>query len=127
MDEQIEFARAHGYVKTLKDRRRYLRDINSKNNVVRGFAERNAINAPIQGSSADMIKIAMINIHKYLKENRLKTKMTLQVHDELIFDMHKEEFEELKPLIVKYMKEAMPLSIPLVVDINKGNNWLEAH
>lgn len=127
MKEQIEFARAHGYVKTLKGRRRYLRDINSKNSVVRGFAERNAINAPIQGSSADMIKIAMINIHQHLKKHNLKTKMTLQVHDELIFDMHKEEFEELKPLIVNFMKEAMPLSIPLIVDINKGTNWLEAH
>ncbi|MCF8218554.1 MAG: DNA polymerase I [Bacteroidales bacterium] len=127
MDDQIAFAREHGYVQTLKSRRRYLRDINSKNSVVRGFAERNAINAPIQGSSADMIKIAMINIHNYLTENNLKTKMTLQVHDELIFDMYNDEIETVKNAVKKYMKEAMPLSIPVVVDINEGNNWLEAH
>lgn len=127
MDEQVEFAREHGYVKTLKDRRRYLRDINSRNNVVRGYAERNAINAPIQGSSADMIKMAMIRIHNYLKEQNLKSKMTLQVHDELIFDVHKDEIKIVKEAVVKFMKEAMPLSIPLVVDINEGNNWLEAH
>lgn len=127
MDEQIEFARKHGYVETLRGRRRYLRDINSRNNVVRGFAERNAINAPIQGSSADMIKIAMINIHQYLKKNNKKTKMTLQVHDELIFDLYKEEFDEIKTTVVDYMKNALPLSIPVVVDINKGMNWLEAH
>ncbi|MCF8331265.1 MAG: DNA polymerase I [Bacteroidales bacterium] len=127
MDQQVEFARENGYVQTLRGRRRYLRDINSKNSVVRGFAERNAINAPIQGSSADMIKIAMINIHNYLKENKLKTKMTLQVHDELIFDVHKDELEIIRENVVKYMKEAMPLSIPVVVDINEGNNWLKAH
>ncbi|MFO8053994.1 MAG: DNA polymerase I [Bacteroidales bacterium] len=127
MDKQIEFARNHGYVKTLKGRRRYLRDINSRNNVVRGFAERNAINAPIQGSSADMIKIAMINIHNFLKENNLKTKMTLQVHDELVFDVYYEEMEHIKEMVTKYMKKAMPLSIPIVVDINEGDNWLQAH
>ncbi|MGM0613841.1 MAG: DNA polymerase I, partial [Bacteroidota bacterium] len=127
MDDQIAFAREHGYVQTLKSRRRYLRDINSKNSVVRGFAERNAINAPIQGSSADMIKIAMINIHNYLTEKNLKTKMTLQVHDELIFDVHNNEIETVKKAVKKYMKEAMPLSIPVVVDINEGSNWLEAH
>lgn len=127
MDQQIEFAREHGYVQTLRGRRRYLRDINSKNSVVRGFAERNAINAPIQGSSADMIKIAMINIHHYLKNNNMKTTMTLQVHDELIFDVHQDEIENIRDIVVKYMKEAMPLSIPVVVDINKGKNWLEAH
>ncbi|MFO8087673.1 MAG: DNA polymerase I [Bacteroidales bacterium] len=127
MDEQVAFARKHGYVKTLKDRRRYLRDINSKNSIVRGFAERNAVNAPIQGSSADMIKVAMINIHNYLVENNMKSKMTLQVHDELIFDAHQDEIDQLKQAVVSYMKDAMPLSIPVVVDINEGNNWLEAH
>ena len=127
MDDQIAFAREHGYVQTLKSRRRYLRDINSKNSVVRGFAERNAINAPIQGSSADMIKIAMINVHNFLVNNNMKTKMTLQVHDELIFDVHKDEKNTVKQAVKKHMKEALALSIPVVVDINEGNNWLEAH
>lgn len=127
MEKQVRYAREKGYVKTIKGRRRYLRDINSKNNTVRGFAERNAVNAPIQGSSADMIKIAMINIHRYLIENSMKTKMTLQVHDELIFDTYKPEKEEVKEMVVKYMKEAVDLSIPIVVDINEGEDWLEAH
>ncbi len=127
MEKQIQVAREKGYVKTIKGRRRYLRDINSRNNVVRGFAERNAINAPIQGSSADMIKIAMINIHNHLLEHNMKTKMTLQVHDELIFDTYKPEKEEVKNMVEKYMKEAVKLNIPVVVDINEGANWLEAH
>ncbi len=127
MDEQINLAREQGYVKTLMGRRRYLRDINSRNNVVRGFAERNAINAPIQGSSADMIKIAMIRIHDKLKKNSMKTKMTLQVHDELIFDVPRDELQEVKNIVTEEMKNAMPLSIPVVVDINEGQNWLEAH
>ncbi|MDA3942261.1 MAG: DNA polymerase I [Bacteroidetes bacterium] len=127
MNEQIAFARAHGYVETMLGRRRYLRDINVSNSVVRGFAERNAINAPIQGSSADMIKLAMINIQEQLLSKKLRSKMILQVHDELVFDAHLEEVETLKPLIKKAMIEAMPLDVPLEVEINTGDNWLEAH
>ena len=127
MNKSIESAREKGYVETIMGRRRYLRDINSANAVVRGFAERNAINAPIQGSSADMIKIAMINIHKAITEKNLKTKMILQVHDELIFDTFKEELETVKPLILDLMVTAIPLKVPVVVDMNTGNNWLEAH
>ena len=108
-------------------RRRYLRDINSANAVVRGFAERNAINAPIQGSSADMIKIAMINIHSELEKRKLRSKMILQVHDELIFDAHRDEVEEIKPLIHDLMVNAIPLKVPLEVEMNTGQNWLEAH
>jgi len=127
MERTIEFAREHGYVETMMGRRRYLRDINSNNHVVRGFAERNAINAPIQGSSADMIKIAMINIYKALTDKNLKTKMILQVHDELIFDTHKEELEIVWPIILDLMKTAIPMKVPIVVDMNTGSNWLEAH
>lgn len=127
MDASIENARIKGYVETILGRRRYLRDINSGNANVRGFAERNAINAPIQGSAADMIKIAMINIHKDFSEKKIRSKMLLQVHDELVFDMHKEELEELKPVIEHHMKTALPMSIPIEVGIGVGNNWLEAH
>ena len=127
MDQTIEFAREHGYVETIKGRRRYLRDINSANAVVRGFAERNAINAPIQGSSADMIKIAMINIYNTLQDKKVKSKMILQVHDELIFDVHKNEVEIIKQLVGQLMTDAIPLKVPVVVDMNTGNNWLEAH
>ncbi|MBI9035546.1 MAG: DNA polymerase I, partial [Bacteroidales bacterium] len=127
MDESIAFAREHGYVETIKKRRRYLRDINSANSIVRGFAERNAINAPIQGSSADMIKIAMINIYNELQNRGFKSKMILQVHDELVFDAQKEEVEDLKKMVEHQMKNAIVLDIPLEVDINTGLNWLEAH
>jgi DNA polymerase-1 len=127
MDQSIEFARSHGYVETIKGRRRYLRDINSGNAIVRGFAERNAINAPIQGSSADMIKIAMINIYKELHEKKVKSKMILQVHDELIFDVHKDEVELVKDLIESLMINAIPLKVPIVIDMNTGENWLAAH
>jgi DNA polymerase-1 len=127
MDEMINFAREHGYVKTLMGRKRYLRDITSANAVVRGFAERNAINAPIQGSAADMIKIAMINIHKELKPMNLRSKMILQVHDELVFDVHKEELEIIKPIIEKQMRTAMDIGVPLEVGMGVGSNWLEAH
>ncbi len=127
MNKTIEFAKEHGYVETIMKRRRYLRDINSKNAIVRGFAERNAINAPIQGSSADMIKIAMINIYKKLSDKKLKTKMILQVHDELIFDVYKEELEIVKPVIKDKMENAIKMNVPIIVDINTGNNWLEAH
>jgi DNA polymerase-1 len=128
MDESIDIAREKGYVETIKGRRRYLRDINSSNHTVRGFAERNAINAPIQGSAADMIKIAMINIHKDFKEKNLKSKMLLQVHDELVFDVFKEELDIVKPIIENRMKNAMTtLSVPMEVGMGTGNNWLDAH
>lgn len=125
MNAQVNFARDNGYVSTVLGRRRYLKDINSKNGVVRGAAERNAVNAPIQGSAADIIKIAMINIHKKLAG--YKTKMLLQVHDELVFDVYKPELEEVKTLIKTEMESAYPLDVPLVVDMGVGQNWLEAH
>ena len=127
MDSTIAFARENGYVKTILGRRRYLRDINSSNNTVRGFAERNAINAPIQGSSADMIKVAMIGIFNEMNERKLKTKMILQVHDELVFDLHKNEEETVREIVSKNMTGAISLKVPLVVDMNTGSNWLEAH
>ncbi|MFZ4707007.1 MAG: DNA polymerase I [Bacteroidales bacterium] len=127
MDKTIAFARENGYVETMMKRRRYIRDINSANANMRGFAERNAINAPIQGSSADMIKIAMIRIHNALNGQNLRSRMIMQVHDELVFDVHREEIEIVKPLIHKMMKEAIPMSVPVEVDINTGENWLEAH
>lgn len=125
--EQIEKARELGYVQTISGRRRYLRDINSQNAVVRGAAERNAVNAPIQGSAADIIKIAMINIHKRLKDENLKSKMLLQVHDELVFDAHKSELDKLKEMIKYEMENAFKLDVPLVVDMGTGDNWLVAH
>lgn len=125
--EQINFARENGYVETVLGRRRYLKDINAGNAVVRGAAERNAVNAPIQGSAADIIKIAMINIHEKLAEGSYKTKMLLQVHDELVFDVFKPELEELKKLIKTEMENAYELKVPLVVDMGVGQNWLEAH
>lgn len=127
METTKEFARQHGYVETILGRRRYLKDIHSANAVVRGYAERNAINAPIQGSSADMIKIAMIDIFNEIERLNLKSRMILQVHDELVFDAHQEEVETLKALVEDKMIHAMELDVPLVVDINTGNNWLEAH
>jgi DNA polymerase-1 len=127
MNDQIAFARKNGYVETMLGRRRYLRDINASNSVVRGFAERNAINAPIQGSSADMIKLAMIRIQQQLEEKKLQSKMILQVHDELVFDALKSELDVLRPLIGEAMKNALPLDVPLEVEMNTGNNWLEAH
>ncbi|WP_295179618.1 DNA polymerase I [uncultured Christiangramia sp.] len=125
--DQVEFARQNGYVSTVLGRRRYLKDINSRNQVVRGAAERNAVNAPIQGSAADIIKLAMINIHKKLKAGNYKTRMLLQVHDELVFDAHKEELEEMKTMIRKEMENAYKLQVPLDVEIGIGQNWLEAH
>jgi len=127
MDEMIQGAREKGYVETMLGRRRYLRDILSRNAVVRGFAERNAINAPIQGSAADIIKIAMIRIQEILLKHNFNTKMILQVHDELVFDVRKQELDELKQMIVREMENAYPLSVPLLVDFGTGNNWLEAH
>lgn len=127
MNSQIEFARKNGYVETMLGRRRYLRDINSSNSVVRGFAERNAINAPIQGSSADMIKIAMIRIHEQLTAQKLQSKMILQVHDELVFDVLKPELEQVQHLVLQGMKDALKLDVPVLVEMSTGTNWLEAH
>ena len=127
MDSAIEKARELEYTETLLGRRRYLRDINSRNQTVRAFAERNAINAPIQGTAADIIKIAMINIHEYLKQENLKTRMILQVHDELLFDAPKEEVEIVTPKIVELMTNALKLSVPMEVGLGVGENWLEAH
>jgi len=125
--ENIEFARKNGYVETILGRRRYLKDINSANAVVRGFAERNAINAPIQGSAADIIKIAMIKIHDVFQERAFKSKMIMQVHDELVFDAHNSELDEITGIIRDEMQNAVKLSVPLKVDIDTGSNWLEAH
>jgi DNA polymerase-1 len=127
MENIINFARKNGYVQTILGRKRYLNDINSANFNQRGFAERNAINAPIQGSSADMIKIAMINIHKEFKTNNLQSKLIMQVHDELVFDIFKPELDKAKEIIVNEMKNALPLSSSIEVEVNIGNNWLEAH
>lgn len=127
MSDTMNSARENGYVTTLMGRRRYLRDINSANATVRGFAERNAINAPIQGSAADMIKIAMINIHREMKAKSLQSKMTMQVHDELVFDVLKSELEIMKPIITENMKNAIKTEVPIMVEIGTGLNWLEAH
>jgi len=127
MSDTVNFARENGYVETIMGRRRYLRDINSANQTVRGFAERNAINAPIQGSAADMIKIAMIKIHHDIKDQKLSSKMTMQVHDELVFDVLKSEKEILKQIITERMKNALKLEVPIVVEVGEGINWLEAH
>ncbi|NVJ89021.1 MAG: DNA polymerase I [Flavobacteriaceae bacterium] len=127
MSQQVAFAREHGYVETVLNRRRYLKDINSRNAVVRGAAERNAVNAPIQGSAADIIKLAMINIYKRFEEENFKSKMLLQVHDELVFDVHKDELEIISPIIKNEMENAFKLSVPLDVEIGIGDNWLEAH
>ncbi len=127
MDKSILFAKQNGFVETILGRRRYIRDINSSNFTLRGFAERNAINAPIQGSSADMIKIAMIRIYNELAKMNLQTKMIMQVHDELVFDVHKDEVEIVKPIIYNEMKNAMLLKVPIEIEINTGENWLLAH
>jgi DNA polymerase-1 len=127
MSEQVDFARENGYVQTVLGRRRYLKDINSANAMVRGGAERNAVNAPIQGSAADIIKIAMINIHKRLIAENWKSKMLLQVHDELVFDVHNSELEKIQPMIKSEMENAFKLDVPLIVDLGMGKNWLEAH
>lgn len=128
MDESIAFAREHGYVETILKRRRYLKDINGRNPTVRGFAERNAINAPIQGSAADMIKVAMVRIDEVFKKEGFKSKMILQVHDELVFDALKSELEKIRPIVEKEMMNAFSgLSVPMKVDMDTGNNWLEAH
>ena len=127
MNRSIALAKERGYAETILGRRRYLRDINAANSVVRGFAERNAINAPIQGSSADMIKIAMIGIHEEMQKLKMQSKMILQVHDELVFDAYLDELDDLKTIVQDKMVNALPLSVPVVVEMNTGNNWLEAH
>jgi len=129
MDDTINFAKESGYVETLMGRKRWLRDINSANFTVRGFAERNAINSPIQGSAADMIKLAMIKIHAEFKKHNFKSKMLLQVHDELVFDAHKDEIELIKPVILNCMQTALalPNNVPTEAEIGMGGNWLEAH
>ncbi|MBN8567220.1 MAG: DNA polymerase I [Flavobacteriales bacterium] len=127
MANQVDFAREHGYVQTVLGRRRYLKDINSANAMVRSGAERNAVNAPIQGSAADIIKIAMINIHKRLVSEKWQSKMLLQVHDELVFDVHNSELEKIQPMIKHEMENAFKLTVPLDVELGMGRNWLEAH
>ncbi len=128
MDQQVELARKQGYVETMLGRRRYLRDINSKNGIQRSHAERNATNTPVQGTAADMIKMAMIKIHDAFKKQNIQSKMILQVHDELVFDVLKEELEIVKPIIEENMKNAIPnLSVPILVGMDTGENWLEAH
>lgn len=129
MDDTINFARENGYVETLMGRKRWLRDINSANFTVRGFAERNAINSPIQGTAADMIKLAMQKVHAAMKKEKMQSKMLLQVHDELVFDALKTEVKELKPLIIENMQSAMllPYKVPVIAECGEGKNWLEAH
>jgi len=128
MDDSVKTAQKQGYVTTLLGRRRYLRDINSRNGVLRSHAERNAMNTPIQGTAADMIKLAMVQIHQKIQEKKLQSKLILQVHDELVFDAHKDELEQLQPLVETEMKEALPnLSVPIIVEMGTGKSWLEAH
>lgn len=127
MDETLEFARKKGYVKTILGRRRYLKDINSANFTVRAAAEREAINAPIQGSAADLIKVAMVNIQAEMKKLKMQSKMTLQVHDELVFDAHKNELDHLTAMVKDKMQNAIKLDVPIVVETGTGKNWLEAH
>ena len=127
MKDMIESARDRGYVYTLYGRKRYLPDITSKNPVVRGLAERNAINAPIQGSAADIIKVAMIRVYERMKQEGFKSSMVLQVHDELVFDIIPEEREALSTLVKREMEGVIELEVPLVVECEFGSNWLEAH
>ena len=129
MDDMVNFAKENGYVQTVMGRKRWLRDINSSNFTVRGFAERNAINSPIQGTAADMIKLAMIRIHKAIQQEKLRSKMILQVHDELVFDAHRSEVDTLKSLILENMRAALPLpnNVPVEAEVGEGDNWLEAH
>jgi DNA polymerase-1 len=127
MDEQVEFARQHGYVKTLLGRRRYLPDITSANQTVRAAAERVAINAPMQGTAADIIKLAMVRIHDRIRQEALRSRLLLQVHDELVFDVQLQEVDTVQRLVRELMEGALELDVPLVVDMNVGKNWLEAH
>ena len=127
INDTVAAARETGYVETIFGRRRYLPDINSQNATVRALAERNAINAPIQGTSADIIKMAMINVDKRLRKEGLESRMVLQIHDELLFDALPSEVEKLKTIVKEEMENVMTLSVPLTVECNHGNNWLEAH
>ncbi|MEM9847505.1 MAG: DNA polymerase, partial [Bacteroidota bacterium] len=128
MNDMVSLARKQGYVTTLLGRRRYLRDINSKNGVIRSHAERNAMNTPIQGTAADMIKLAMVNIHRAFQTQDIQSKMILQVHDELVFDVLKSELEQVKALVIQEMTNAMPnLKVPILVEAGVGVHWLEAH
>lgn len=127
MDKAIQEAKANGYVETIFGRKRFLSDINSQNSIVRGYAERNAINAPIQGSAADIIKIAMIRIQERLNRENLKTQMIMQVHDELNFSVPKSELETVKKLVTEEMEHAAELQVKLIADCGVGANWLEAH
>ena len=127
MDDAVKKARENGYVETIMKRRRYLKDINSANAVVRGFAERNAVNAPIQGSAADVIKMAMIGVDGAMKEANMKSKMLLQVHDELVFDVHESEIDALQKLVKHEMESAVEIGVPLDVEMEVADNWLDAH
>jgi DNA polymerase-1 len=123
----MEFARTHGYVETLLHRRRYIRDIGSSNAILRKAAERNAINAPIQGTAADLIKIAMIRVDAELTRRKLKSRMILQIHDELVFEVPEDEIETMKQLVPEIMNAAMTMAVPLETEVNYGNSWYEAH
>jgi DNA polymerase-1 len=127
MDGAVKNAREDGYVETIMMRRRYLKDINSANAVVRGFAERNAVNAPIQGSAADIIKLAMIRVANAMKEKDVKSKMLLQVHDELVFDVHEDEIDLMKELVKTEMEGAVQMTVPMEVEMEVADNWLDAH
>ena len=127
MDECIEKAKEQGYVETILGRRRYLRNINAGNFTMRGYDERNAINAPIQGSAADLIKVAMINIHNWMKKEKLASRMLMQVHDELVFEVHHSEITRVQEKVKELMVNALKLEVPMEVGIGMGNNWLEAH
>ena len=126
-DESIRIAKEKGYVETIFKRKRYLPDINSHNAIVRGYAERNAINAPIQGSAADIIKVAMVRIYNRFEEEGLKSKMILQVHDELNFNVCQDEQEKVRQIVLEEMENAIQLQVPLIADCGEGKNWLEAH
>ena len=127
MNDAVIIARDKGYVETILGRRRYLRDINSQNMVERGFAERNAVNAPIQGSAADMIKIAMIKVNDFIKQEKLQSRIILTVHDELVFDVHKSELELMKTKVNELMINAIPFPVKMETGMGVGLNWLEAH
>jgi len=129
MEDTINYCRDNGYVQTLMGRKRWLKDINSANFTVRGFAERNAINSPIQGTAADMIKMAMVKVQDAMKKHKFRSRMILQVHDELVFDVFREEADELRPLVLENMQGALPLpnGVPVIAEAGIGENWLEAH
>ncbi len=127
IDRTIEFAKENGYVATQTGRRRYIRDINSRNNSLRNAAQRLAMNSPLQGTAADMLKLAMIRVHRALREGDFRTKMLLTVHDEIVFDLHQTEIETVIPVIVQAMSTALPMKVPIVVETGVGKNWLAAH